>query len=95
MSQQIQVAELSLYHFQACPFCAVTRKVIDQLDIEVEKKDTRKEPQYRQELVNGGGKSQVPCLRITTTSGKVHWLYESGDIIQYVRHHAREIAKAA
>jgi len=41
-------------------------------------------PAAHRELVNEGGKMQVPCLRIEQ-KGKVRWLYESGDIIQYLK----------
>ncbi len=41
------------------------------------------------ELRKGGGKSQVPCLRIEHESEKgkvsVQWLYESEDIIAYIK----------
>ena len=33
----------------------------------------------------GGGKRQVPCLRIEATPGEVQWLYESMDIIAYLQ----------
>ena len=39
---------------------------------------------HLQELISGGGKSQVPCLRIQNTEGEVSWLYESDDIIDYM-----------
>ncbi len=38
----------------------------------------------RKELINGGGKGQVPCLRIEDSSGEVTWLYESDDILRYI-----------
>lgn len=39
----------------------------------------------RMELVQGGGKGQVPCLRIETEQGEVRWMYESDDIIKYIQ----------
>lgn len=36
-------------------------------------------------LMQGGGKTQVPCLRIEQADGKVEWMYESDDIIRYLR----------
>lgn len=41
--------------------------------------------QFAQELVRGGGKTQVPCLRIENETGDVQWMYESDDIIQYLK----------
>lgn len=47
-------------------------------------------------LQDGGGKGQVPCLRIeinaqesakNDSSNSVQWLYESDDIIAYIRQH--------
>ena len=37
------------------------------------------------ELIRGGGKSQVPCLRIDHPGGTTQWMYESTDIIAYLR----------
>ena len=41
--------------------------------------------QNNADLIAGGGKSQVPCLRIETGSGDVRWLYESIDIVRYLK----------
>ena len=38
-----------------------------------------------QALMQGGGKTQVPCLRIEQADGSVEWMYESNDIIEYLR----------
>ena len=42
------------------------------------------EQSHRLALLEGGGKSQVPCLRIEANNDSV-WLYESEDIISYLR----------
>jgi len=34
--------------------------------------------------MQGGGKTQVPCLRIEQAGGEVEWMYESDDIIRYL-----------
>ena len=39
---------------------------------------------YRDEMLQGGGKIQSPCLRIDT-AGEVEWLYESSEIIKYLQ----------
>jgi glutathione S-transferase len=44
-----------------------------------------KEPKFRQELIAGGGKKQVPCLKIEEENGATQWLYESRDIIKYLQ----------
>lgn len=48
-------------------------------------KETMFHPHNHADLVAGGGKGQVPCLRIETDGGEVRWLYESIDIIRYLR----------
>ena len=52
----------------------------DDLDIELR---STSDQQHATDLMRGGGKTQVPCLRIDDGSGNVQWLYESDDIIQY------------
>lgn len=41
--------------------------------------------QNNADLITGGGKNQVPCLRIETGNGNVRWLYESIDIVRYLK----------
>ena len=41
--------------------------------------------QNAMDLLNGGGKTQVPCLRIDNPDGETQWMYESDDIINYLR----------
>lgn len=74
----------TLYHFEGCPFCLAVRAVMDSLEIEFEMKDIRKDSSAREELIAGGGKSTVPCLRIEK-EGKTEWMYESSDIADYLR----------
>ncbi len=75
---------LVLYEYFTCPFCFMTRRVMTQLGIDIERRDILKNADFRQELVKGGGKSQVPCLRIEEND-QVTWLYESADIISYLK----------
>lgn len=77
------VASLTLYQYRACPFCIRTRLVIDKLPLDIKHNDILINPQYRSELIQQGGRSQVPCLRIEHNNGEVKWLYESIDIIKY------------
>jgi glutaredoxin len=85
----------SLYHYQSCPYCAITRQAIKQTELNIEQRNVSKQPQYRSELIKEGGKSQVPCLRIEKENGDVHWLYESQDIIQFIRQYAKKTKQAA
>ena len=75
---------MALYHFQMCPFCVKTRRQIHRLALNIENRDARNDPQWNQELINDGGKYQVPCLKITAADGSVQWMYESTDINQYL-----------
>ncbi len=79
-----QTANMALYHFQMCPFCVKTRRQIHRLGLNIENRDARNDPDWNQELINEGGKYQVPCLRISKDDGSVEWMYESTDINQYL-----------
>lgn len=70
--------ELTLYHFDGCPFCAKVRGYLQEQKISVPMKDTHEDPANKEELIAIGGKGQVPCLVI---DGKA--LYESNDIIHW------------
>jgi glutathione S-transferase len=80
-----ETARLALFHFQACPYCRKVRRDLSLLSLRVAQHDIKREPLRRQELVAGGGKKQVPCLRITDEAGAERWLYESRDITRYLR----------
>ena len=81
-----QVAEqclsLSLYQFYACPFCVKTRRAVHRLNIPMQYRNVQ-EANYRAQLLSGGGRVKVPCLRIED-GDDVTWLYESNDIIDYL-----------
>lgn len=79
-----QTQDMVLYQFQQCPFCVKTRRTIRRLALDIEKRDARNDPKWNQELINEGGKYQVPCLKITADDGTVQWMYESTDINQYL-----------
>ena len=74
--------KMALYQFQQCPFCVKTRRQIRRLALNIETRDARNDPNWNQELIDEGGKYQVPCLKITADDGSVEWLYESTEINQ-------------
>ncbi len=74
--------ELTLYHFPSCPYCRLVVDCLVRLDFEVPMRDIQSEPGAREELLEIGGKGQVPCLVI---DGKP--LYESGDIVRWLEAH--------
>ncbi|KZN13302.1 glutathione S-transferase N-terminal domain-containing protein [Marinomonas sp. TW1] len=85
--QQAKVNEetqhLALYQFFACPFCIKTRRAIYKFNLPIEKRSASEGSPHREDLLVGGGRVKVPCLRIEE-NGNVEWLYESSDIIQYL-----------
>lgn len=80
---EVSAKSLSLYQFQACPFCVKTRRTLHRLNVPVQLRDAKEDAQARLELEQQGGKIQVPCLRIED-GGQVTWLYESKAIIAYL-----------
>lgn len=76
--------DLVMYQFKTCPFCIKTRRAIKRLSLNIENRDALKDPDSRRELLEGGGKIKVPCLRIPGEDGQATWLYESDDIIEYL-----------
>lgn len=83
-NNSVATGELSLYHTTTCWFCGKVRQTISDLGIEIELHDIAASSSRRQELVQGGGKAQVPCLRIAQPDGRVEWRYESADICRYL-----------
>lgn len=77
--------QLALYQFRSCPFCIKVRREMTRLDLPIEVRDAQLDPEHRDALKAGGGRVKVPCLRITHEDGQVEWLYESDDIIAYLR----------
>lgn len=80
-----KTGDLVLYHFRTCPFCIKTRRAIKRLSLKIETRDAQHDMASREELLAGGGKIKVPCLRITGPGGEVRWLYESDEVIAYLQ----------
>ena len=80
-----QCQSLALYQFQTCPFCIKVRREIGRLSLDIKRVDAQHEGAGRQALLEGGGQTKVPCLRITDEAGKTQWLYESEKIIAYLQ----------
>ncbi|MDI3546555.1 MAG: hypothetical protein PWR10_207 [Halanaerobiales bacterium] len=70
--------ELVLYYFESCPFCQKVLRYLKKRGIEVTLKNTHQDQEAKKELIEVGGKYQVPCLFIDGEP-----LYESDDIIQW------------
>ncbi|MEX0933823.1 MAG: glutathione S-transferase N-terminal domain-containing protein [Candidatus Paceibacterota bacterium] len=73
---------LTLYVKTGCPFCNKTLPIFNSLlKLEKEVKNIG-DPGVAQELIEKGGKQQVPYLIDTKTSES---MYESDDIIAYLK----------
>ncbi len=95
MKNTATVQHLSLYQYNSCPFCLITQMNIAKTKLDIEHRNIHKHAHHRQELIAGGGRQQVPCLRIDYDNGSVDWLYESSDIIRWVNGHAEKQRNAA
>ena len=83
VNQQSQ--QLALYQFKACPFCVKVRREMKRLSLPIDIRDAKESAAYRDELLAGGGRLKVPCLRIEKDDGQVSWMYESSDIVSYLQ----------
>jgi glutaredoxin 3 len=72
--------ELRLYYMPTCPYCRKVLTFMEKAGIVLPLRDTQSDVAARQELLQIGGKTQVPCLVI---EGRT--LYESDDIIQWLK----------
>ena len=79
-----QTSSLTLYQFQACPFCVKVRRAMKRYTLNIPLRDAKRCSQSKDELLAGGGKLKVPCLRIENEHGDVEWMYESNDIVAYL-----------
>lgn len=79
-----ELARISLYQFQGCPFCLKVRRAIKRMDLDIRLVNCESEGTDRETLVREGGELQVPCLRIDRSGEKTTWLYESDAIIEYL-----------
>ena len=73
-----ELESLSLYQFFSCPFCIKTRRALHKLNLPMEKRSVSRGSDYRQELIEQGGKVQAPCLRIESivVSSCIHSLWQ-------------------
>lgn len=75
---------LTLFYFPSCPFCRKVLREIERLQLRVECRNIQQDLSAREDLLVGGGRTTVPCLRIRE-GGHIHWLYESSDIVAMLR----------
>ncbi|MBI1422274.1 MAG: glutaredoxin [Gammaproteobacteria bacterium] len=80
-----QTGQLALYQFKTCPFCMKVRREIKRQSLNIELRDAQHDQHHREQLLQGGGEVKVPCLRIKQEDGSDTWLYESDEVIKYLR----------
>jgi len=78
-------ASMSMYQFKTCPFCVKVRRELKHHALHIELRDAKNDAELKAELVREGGRHKVPCLRIEKPDNSVQWLYESNDIIAYLK----------
>ena len=79
-----KTCKLVLYEMLACPYCVKVRREIKRQGLNIQRLDVKRSADGMESLINGGGKFQVPCLRVDNGKSS-QWLYESDDIIEYLR----------
>ncbi|MFT6733603.1 MAG: glutaredoxin [Polaribacter sp.] len=79
-----QSRSITLYQYKACPFCVKVRRSLKRLSLPIETLDAKRCDTAKQELLAGGGKLKVPCLKIEEGEGGTQWMYDSKDIIGYL-----------
>ena len=73
--------DLVLYYYPTCPYCRKVTRFIDKNDLDqIELKNINQDDEAEAELIEIGGKRQVPCLFIDGEP-----LYESDDIINWLK----------
>jgi glutaredoxin 3 len=71
---------IALYYYDACPFCQYVLRYLEEAGIEVDMKNTQTNPKNYEELIEIGGKRQVPCLVVQGQA-----MYESLIIVEWLK----------
>ena len=80
---------LTLYYKPTCPFCQRVLQNAENLGIEFNLKDITESDDIANELLEKGGKTQVPYL-VDEKNGVA--MYESDDIVDYIRDNRAEFS---
>lgn len=75
--------DYQLYKTDMCGFCYRVRHFLDANDIDIPLRDVNQDAAAFRELLSGGGRTTVPCLRIQRGE-EVEWMFESVDIMRYL-----------
>ena len=80
-----KIAGLSLYYFPSCPYCRIVLKQLKSMSLDINLFNIHEQNSFKKELIAGGGKKTVPCLRIENQQKPPTWMYESMDIVAYLQ----------
>lgn len=74
------MSDYKLFVGTVCPFCRKVENFMEENDIKIEIVNIEQDREAMRDLIENGGKRQVPCLY---HDGE--YLYESDDIIEFLR----------
>lgn len=83
---------LTLYYKPSCPFCQRVLQMAENFNVEFDLKDISEDEALATELIEKGGQRQVPYL---VDSEKEVAMYESNDIIDYLRENYKNTGEVA
>ena len=72
-----------LFKSDTCGFCLRLQSFLQSRGMQIPMRDVHREEGAFRELLQGGGRTTVPCLRIEREDG-VEWMFESADIMRYL-----------
>lgn len=67
------------------------KQFLSSRNIDIPMRNTMSDIEAYKELIKGGGRPTVPCLRIERSGQNVEWLYESLDIMNFIDEHATQL----
>lgn len=82
------VAKLEYFYFDACPFCQMVDRTINELKIEVNYRNILEDEANLERLVKDTGRRTVPCLYVDNKP-----MHESAQIIYWLKENADQLPK--
>lgn len=74
---------MHLYYSRNCPASILVKRYFEKTGLHPVSKEVERVDAYRNELVNGGGESRVPCLRVRHGE-QDSWIYSPEAILNYL-----------
>ncbi|MEX0732283.1 MAG: glutathione S-transferase N-terminal domain-containing protein [Aquisalimonadaceae bacterium] len=79
-----KAAQLALYYYESCSNCIRVLRTIERLRLKIDQRNIRTVPGFRKQLIHGGGRASVPCLRVRKPDGELEWIYGPNAIIEHL-----------